>query len=196
PRHARQPIDADVRPTPLSYYHRSGPVGQVFRRFNVDPSRPYAVIGLGTGTMASYSQPGQRVDFYDIDPVVVDISYDTNEFFHFVSDAEARGVNIGLILGDARLTFDPRDWRERKKISDAPASQEPPPLDSKVTQKRLLPLHKRPWHGGKAEQWFARLDRNRDGKIKIWEWPFSEKEFDACDTNKDGVISLAEARAF
>jgi hypothetical protein len=106
-------LDEALRDTALSYYHRTGPVGQVFNAYNTDPKRPYAVIGLGTGTMASYGLPGQRVDFYDIDPVVVSISYDTNEYFTFIEDAEARGVDVNLVLGDARLTFEPKGSRPR-----------------------------------------------------------------------------------
>jgi hypothetical protein len=113
--HGKQIItdDVNLRNTPISYYFATGPVGQVFRTYNTDPKRPFAVIGLGTGTMACYAMPGQRVDYYDIDPVVVDISYDTNEFFTFAEDAEDRGVDIGLILGDARLTFEPKGERPR-----------------------------------------------------------------------------------
>ncbi len=110
-----QEMDEAVRETALSYYHRTGPVGQVFTAYNTDPKRPFAVIGLGTGTMASYGLPGQRVDFYDIDPVVVSISYDTNQYFTFVEDAEARGVDVNLVLGDARLTFEPVGSRPRIK---------------------------------------------------------------------------------
>jgi hypothetical protein len=113
--HGKQFLEPEVRNTALSYYHATGPVGQVFRTYNTDPRRAYAVIGLGTGTMGSYALPGQRVDFYDIDPVVVSISYDTDEFFHFVEDAEDRGASVGLVLGDARLTFEPRGERPRLK---------------------------------------------------------------------------------
>ena len=107
---------------PLSYYALTGPIGQVFRAYNTDPGRPTAVIGLGTGTMASYGLKGQTVDFYDIDPEVVGISYDSNVYFSFVEDAEERGANVGLILGDARLTFEPKKGK---------------------TQARLKPMHKR-----------------------------------------------------
>ena len=102
-----------LRELPLTYYHRSGPVGSIFKAYNTDPKRPIAVIGLGTGTMACYGLPGQTLDFYDIDPVVVDIAFDTNEYFTFVEDAAARGVDISLILGDARLTFAPKGEKVR-----------------------------------------------------------------------------------
>ncbi len=108
-------FDAGIRDTPLSYYHRTGPIGDIFRHYNTDPDRAFAAIGLGTGTMASYGLPKQTVDFYDIDPVVVDISFDTDEYFHFVEDAEARKVDISLVLGDARLTFQPKGIKTRLK---------------------------------------------------------------------------------
>ncbi|MFO0878037.1 MAG: hypothetical protein U0840_11865 [Gemmataceae bacterium] len=113
--HGKQFLQEELRDTPLTYYHRTGPVGNVFRAYNTDPSRAMAVIGLGTGTMSCYGLPGQTLDFYDIDPVVVDIAYDSNEYFTFVEDAEERGVNVNLVLGDARLTFEPKGVKTRLK---------------------------------------------------------------------------------
>jgi hypothetical protein len=113
--HGKQFLEDGLRDTPLTYYHRTGPVGLVFRAYNTDAKRPMAVIGLGTGTMACYALPGQTVDFFDIDPVVVDISYDTDKFFTYVEDAEERGANVSLVLGDARLTFEPKGDKVRLK---------------------------------------------------------------------------------
>lgn len=114
--HGEQFLNDGVREVPLSYYHRTGPVGQVFRAYNDDPNRAFAVIGLGTGTMACYGLKGQRVDFYDIDPVVVKISYDTDEYFTFIADAVKRGVDLSLILGDARLTVARKEGNERPRL--------------------------------------------------------------------------------
>jgi hypothetical protein len=107
--------DLRWRQEPLSYYHRTGPVGHVFEQYNVDASRPYGVIGLGTGTMACYALPGQNVTFYDIDPVVRGISYDTDRYFTYVSDAKARGANMHLVMGDARLTMEQQRPSEDEK---------------------------------------------------------------------------------
>jgi hypothetical protein len=112
--HGKQFTSEGLRDVPLTYYHRSGPVGLVTRAYN-DPKRPMAVIGLGTGSMACYALAGQTVDFFDIDPVVVGISYDTNEYFTFCEDAVRRGADVSLILGDARLTFEPKGEKERLK---------------------------------------------------------------------------------
>jgi hypothetical protein len=101
-----QVYDLALRQEPLTYYHRSGPIGQVFGLYNTDPGRPYGVIGLGTGTMACYALPGQHVTFYDIDPVVRDISFEPGGYFTYVEDARRRGAHLDLLLGDARVTME------------------------------------------------------------------------------------------
>jgi hypothetical protein len=129
--HGEQLDGAAFHDIPLSYYHRTGPAGRVFRACNTDPKRPVAVIGLGTGTMATYALPGQRLDFFDIDAKVVGVSYDTDEYFTFVADAAARGVELGLVLGDARLTFDTKGERPRlpplRRRTGAPAPSQAAP---------------------------------------------------------------------
>jgi spermidine synthase len=124
--HGKQILDDEMRDLPLTYYHRTGPVGQVCRTYNTDPTRAIAVIGLGTGSMCTYGLKGQTMDFYDIDPLVVDIAFDTNEYFTFAEDAEARGVDVNLILGDARLTFGPKGKKTRLKPLHKRKDQSPP----------------------------------------------------------------------
>jgi hypothetical protein len=111
--HGKQFTDDDARHEPISYYYETGPVGHFCQAYNTDARRNMAVIGLGTGTMAAWARPGQRLTFYDIDPVVRDISYTRDDLFTFVEDARDSGVRIDLVLGDARLTM------ERKQLSDA-----------------------------------------------------------------------------
>jgi hypothetical protein len=115
----RSPADPEAdlrwRQQPMTYYHRTGPVGNVFGVYNTDPSRPFGVIGLGTGTMASYALPGQHVTFYDIDPVVRGISFDSDRFFTYTADARARGAEPELVMGDARLTMERQQLRDDQK---------------------------------------------------------------------------------
>jgi len=71
----------DPRQEPLTYYHRTGPVGAMFyesRRRAIsdgrDPAKDkIAMVGLGTGSAACYALKGQELDFYEIDPAVVKI---------------------------------------------------------------------------------------------------------------------------
>jgi hypothetical protein len=101
--HGKQWLNPYTRSEPVSYYHRQGPVGQVFSEFQGRKKKTrIAVTGLGTGSLAAYAGPGQEIDFYEIDPAVKRIS--TNPaFFSFLSDCRARWK---VILGDARLTME------------------------------------------------------------------------------------------
>lgn len=94
--HGRQLQDAGRRAVPTTYYSRGGPLGQAFA------SRSFAsvaAVGLGTGTVAAYGQPGQRMTFYEIDADVVRIAEDP-ELFTFVADSAA---DISMVVGDGRL---------------------------------------------------------------------------------------------
>ncbi len=108
--HGMQPVNENLRAIPLTYYHRTGPIGQVLENYgNKNAKGVYpavAVIGLGTGTLATYAHEGQQFDFYDIDPLVKDISFDEKKaFFHYTQLATERGAKLQLILGDARVTL-------------------------------------------------------------------------------------------
>ena len=91
---------------PLSYYHQTGPIGQVFAEFSGPRAKKeVAVIGLGAGTLASYGEPGQMFWFFDIDPTVAEIAgalqhENAQSYFTYLADCRAKW---DVILGDARL---------------------------------------------------------------------------------------------
>ncbi len=87
-------------PEPTTYYHPTGPVGQVFDALPEATSQP-AVIGLGTGTMACYNRPGQQMTFYEIDPLVESVARNNNLFTYL---RDCPGEN-NVVLGDARLSL-------------------------------------------------------------------------------------------
>jgi SAM-dependent methyltransferase len=104
--HGRQSLDPDRRGEPLSYYHRAGPIGQVFTELaRRGGGRRVAVIGLGTGTLAAYARPGDAVTFYEIDRLVRDIAFDPT-YFTYVTDARDRGAMLRVELGDGRVRLD------------------------------------------------------------------------------------------
>lgn len=99
--HGQQSLDPGRRRDPLTYYHRTGPIGQVFEVFAARPARPdVAVVGLGAGTLACYAAPDQRWTFYEIDPAVARIARDVR-YFTYLRDCRARSWDV--VLGDARL---------------------------------------------------------------------------------------------
>jgi hypothetical protein len=99
--HGQQSLDPERRLEPLTYYHRTGPIGQVFEVLRTrDPGSDVALVGLGAGSLAAYAEPGQRMTYYEIDPVVAKIARDIR-FFTFLDDS--RAASIAVVLGDARL---------------------------------------------------------------------------------------------
>jgi len=95
-------VDADGRCEPLTYYHRTGPIGVVCEKWAA--TRPERVtvgaVGLGTGSLAYYARPGDRWSFYEIDPAIERIAANPNYFSFF---AECRAGAPPVVLGDAYL---------------------------------------------------------------------------------------------
>jgi hypothetical protein len=95
----------DQKQEPLTYYHRTGPVGSMFHRFRaIDPGRKtgFAMIGLGTGSVACYADKGESLTFFEIDPSVINL-VEKPKYFTYIDDARKRGATVEFILGDARL---------------------------------------------------------------------------------------------
>ncbi|HEV3117015.1 MAG TPA: fused MFS/spermidine synthase, partial [Gemmataceae bacterium] len=89
---------------PQTYYHKTGPIGQVFEALDSRLAKKnLAFVGLGSGTLACYGRAGQRVDFYDIDKAVVDLSANRSDYFTYYTNCKA---TKRVILGDARLKME------------------------------------------------------------------------------------------
>ncbi len=98
--HGMQFHGPEFRHEPLTYYHRTGPLGQVFATLDEEPPvRRIGVIGLGTGSIAAYGHREQEITFYEIDPAVERVARD-QQYFTFLSDCPSQ---IDVVLGDARL---------------------------------------------------------------------------------------------
>jgi len=100
--HGSQSLLPELRNVPRTYYHRSGPLGQTIQaQVTAGTLKHIGVIGLGTGTIAAYGQPGQSITFYEIDPAVAQVASDP-QFFSYLADSQAQ---TRIVLGDARLTL-------------------------------------------------------------------------------------------
>jgi len=60
-------------------------------------------IGLGIGTIAAYSRPGDVYRFYEINPAVIRLAQGEGGYFTYLTDAPAR---IEIAAGDARLSLE------------------------------------------------------------------------------------------
>jgi spermidine synthase len=95
-----QPIAG--RPEPLTYYHANSAMAQVIRAVRGRKGAlRVAVIGLGSGSLACYIEPGDAWRFFEIDPSIVAIARDQPRF-NFV---RACAPDVPIVLGDARLTL-------------------------------------------------------------------------------------------
>jgi hypothetical protein len=91
------------RPEPLLYYWDGSGVAQSFDAVRAQRQEPirYAVIGLGTGSLACRAEPQDTVDYYEIDPAIVRIARDP-ALFSFLAECRP---DVPIMLGDARRTL-------------------------------------------------------------------------------------------
>jgi hypothetical protein len=106
--HGKQARDPAMRQEPLTYFHRSGPMGQVFA-LPAAQRKHIGIMGLGMGSLACYARSGQDWTFYEIDPIIARVAED-ERYFSCLADARRRDDSAVVVLGDARL-----------RLVDAPA---------------------------------------------------------------------------
>ncbi len=101
--HGMQRMQPELRRESVSYFHPAGPYGQVFAAFSgTESKKRIAVTGLGIAALANYAEQGQSLTFYEIDPAVVEIAQHP-KLFTYYDDAVRRGVDLRVVVGDARL---------------------------------------------------------------------------------------------
>jgi hypothetical protein len=91
------------RPEPITYYHKDGGIGQAITAVRERKGAPLrvAVIGVGSGTLACASEPGETWKFFEIDQTMVDTARDP-KYFSYIRNCEP---DFKPVIGDARLTF-------------------------------------------------------------------------------------------
>jgi len=96
---------ADRQPT--LYYGPDSGIGILLRN---NPLRDWGtgnlrigVVGMGTGTLATYGIRGDYIRFYEIDPNVIALSQGASPVFTFVRDSAAK---VDIELGDGRLLLE------------------------------------------------------------------------------------------
>lgn len=126
--HGRQSVDPARRRESTSYYHPTGPAGDVLARHAglADPlASSVGIVGLGVGSLAAYARPGERWTFFEIDPEVANIARDPR-YFTFLSDAFPDSVGLRIVEGDARLRLAETGERYSLLVIDAFSSDAVP----------------------------------------------------------------------
>jgi SAM-dependent methyltransferase len=101
--HGLQYIDPDYRNIPTTYYSQHSGVGLTIEAMKYRPIIKVGVVGLGTGTLASYARLVDHYRFYEINPVVEGLA---REFFYFLEECKGK---VDVVIGDARLALERED---------------------------------------------------------------------------------------
>jgi hypothetical protein len=96
------PIDP---PVPGQYYHPEGPLArsvEAARHASGKPAGDFraGIVGLGIGAMACYARPNETWRFYEIDPAVIALARNPDQFTYLARCQP----NADIVAGDARLT--------------------------------------------------------------------------------------------
>lgn len=97
--HGAQFMTEDKVLLPTTYYAPPTPIGRLFAAN--DAPGAVGVVGLGTGSVACYAQPGQDYVYYEIDPLVADIASNPQHFTYLSSCTPTPNI----VLGDGRLSL-------------------------------------------------------------------------------------------
>lgn len=101
-KHGAQRLIPTESKTPLTYYSRPSPMGQLFKTFDAQNENwNIGVVGLGAGALACYAKTSQTWTLYEIDPLVVDIAKNP-AYFSYLSQCAPNAVSE---IGDARLSI-------------------------------------------------------------------------------------------
>ena len=92
-------LNGNLMRTPTTYYAENSGVGVAIRFCCEGRLRTIGVIGLGVGTLAAYGRPGDRIRFYEINPLVRPIA---QNLFTYLRDSPA---SLTFADGDARTSL-------------------------------------------------------------------------------------------
>lgn len=98
--HGLQFLAASRRDLPTTYYGPNSGIGVALRALEGTRPLRVGVIGLGTGTIATYGRVADRYTFYEINPLAIQLAHSE---FTFLRDSPA---TIRIVQGDARLSLE------------------------------------------------------------------------------------------
>ncbi len=97
--HGAEWFAPQFRGQPLTYYATNSGLGLAMRLCCGTGPKRVGVIGLGTGTVATYGNAGDLIRFYEINPPVERLA---RHWFTFLHDT---GAQTDVVIGDARLSL-------------------------------------------------------------------------------------------
>ncbi len=98
--HGGQFLAGDLAKKPTTYYGPESGVGLSLRLLGEKGPLKFAVVGLGSGTLANYARHGDLVRIYEINPLVRKLA---NTWFQAIPECSGRAE---VVMGDARLSME------------------------------------------------------------------------------------------
>ena len=98
--HGLQFVNNDKTFKPTSYYGPASGVGLAFANLPDTPGRRFGIVGLGTGSLATYGRAGDYVRIYEINPAVEALARNP---FSYLAKSPSK---LDVIMGDARLELE------------------------------------------------------------------------------------------
>jgi hypothetical protein len=106
--HGVEWLDATRGTKPTTYFGPESGAAVALNDMHQRGSIHAGIIGLGTGTLATYGRPGDRFTFYEMNPLVVQVASTDFDFLRH------SGAKIDIVPGDARISLE----REPKQDFD------------------------------------------------------------------------------
>jgi spermidine synthase len=101
--HGAQAERPEQRCIPTTYYGPGTPIATTIRTVQaLHPAMRMGAVGLGTGTVASFTRPSDSLQFFEIDPLIVRIAFDPSKFSFVKGCAQGK---VSVTLGDARQSL-------------------------------------------------------------------------------------------
>jgi hypothetical protein len=98
--HGEQFISPRYSRRPTAYYCEQSGIGQTLLSITGGQALKIGVLGLGTGTLATYGQAGDEMRMYEINEQVLDLA---RKDFSYLGESAARIIPV---LGDGRLMLE------------------------------------------------------------------------------------------
>ncbi|MBL0210567.1 MAG: fused MFS/spermidine synthase [Holophagaceae bacterium] len=98
--HGGQFLAGDLARKPTTYYGPDSGVGLSLRLLGEQGPLKFAVVGLGSGTLADYARRGDTVRIYEINPLVSDLA---RGWFQAIPECDGKAE---VVMGDARLSME------------------------------------------------------------------------------------------
>jgi len=98
--HGLQLQDPRLAGVPNSYFSSKSGAGLLLSHFKPGQPRAIGIVGLGAGTLAAYGKNGDRITFFEIDPLVLRFA---RRYFTWLERSPAQ---VDVVLGDGRLSLE------------------------------------------------------------------------------------------